>query len=190
MHWQKYIVWCRLWAGEIISSYFLKTKLAASLWEWNERFGLGWHVDSTGWNHMSYSTWNSLLQTKFLGYVISQKGNIDWSSRFCDLTPLDRRLSMGLFEGNGLCQTSYDSRSKIEHQTLWKVSPKEPYQVRGVVFCLENKSPIFVSLLIHNFSLLIIFANYLFIGKFKLLNSTNCEIQIVMWIELNCSKIS
>lgn len=105
MHPQKCTIWCALWAGGIIGPYFfedeggnavtvngVRYREMLSGFFFNETNDLNlndmWFQQDGATCHTARET-VTLLQTKYPGRVISQRGDIDWPPRSCDLTPLD-----------------------------------------------------------------------------------------------------
>ncbi|GFV65646.1 DUF4817 domain-containing protein [Trichonephila clavipes] len=71
LHLEKLIVWCALWAGGIIGSFFKTMKATA--------------LQSMVIAHATID----LLKDTFGDRLISRFGPVNWPPRFCDLTPLD-----------------------------------------------------------------------------------------------------
>ena len=105
MHPKRVTVWCGFWAGGLIGPYFFENENGIAITVNGIRYremitNFLWHeIDDMDvediWFQQDGATCHTanetmqLLQTKFNGRVISQRGDVNWPPRSCDLTPLD-----------------------------------------------------------------------------------------------------
>ncbi|GFU67966.1 uncharacterized protein TNCV_2823091 [Trichonephila clavipes] len=81
LHPEKLTVWCALWAGGIIGTYFFKNDEALQSMElWFQQDGATCHTARAAID---------LLKDTFGDRLISRFGPVNWPPRSCDLTPLD-----------------------------------------------------------------------------------------------------
>ncbi|GFU87872.1 transposable element Tc3 transposase [Trichonephila clavipes] len=105
LHPEKLTVWCALWAGVIIGSYFFKNDEGHNVTVNGDRYRamipdffipeLNNHDVQELWFQQDGATCHTaratidLLKDTFVDRLISRFGPVNWPPRSCDLTPLD-----------------------------------------------------------------------------------------------------